>query len=201
MNTLIELLKRCEDILIAAKAPKGDIKTLRTLIDNIESLGKLSTDNFYKYIREYSIDKQPIKKKDTIPKTLSNIENLAKIYRKIKCGKELNSLDNKILKDFESKYPNMRSFLLGDLAALYNKISEVGEKSWSIEELKLISFFHFDFKPTQRKNKTELLNELKKNIYNLDYMDSMKKQYEGKTKEKISPNNANTADAKSRAAD
>lgn len=182
MNTLIELLKRCEGILIAAKAPKGDIKTLRTLIENIESLGKLSLDNFYKYIREYSIiDKQPIKKKGEIPKTLSNIENLANTYRKVKDNKALTSLDNEILNEFESKYPNIRSFLLGDLNDLYNKISEVGEKTWSMEELKLISFFHFDFKPSQRTNKTELLNELKKNIYNLDYMDSMKKQYEGKT--------------------
>ena len=202
MNKLIELLKRCEAILIAAKAPKGDIKTLKTLIENIESLGNLSLDNFYKYIQEYTkTDKQHIKKEGKIKKTSVNIEIISDIYRKIKDKKALTSSDNEILHEFESKYPNIRSFLLADLTDLYNKISEVGEKTWSIEELKLISFFHFDLKPTQKTNKTELLNELKKNIYNLDYMDSMKKQYEGKTEEKLSPNQANTADAKSRAAD
>ena len=181
MKKLIEILKRCESILISAKAPKSDIQTLRTLIDNIE-LCHVSLDQFYKYILgNLGTEKRPIIEKKTnvnIFRTLSNIEEIAIIYRKVKENKLLNGFEENILREIEKKYPNIRSFVLDDSSNLYNRISAVDEKTWSMEELKLLLLYHFHIKPSKSTNKNKLLTQLKKNIYNLNYMDSMKRQYE-----------------------
>jgi len=180
MKKLIALLKRCEAILVTAKAPKSDIKTLNTLINNLEAISKLSINDFYKELQYYFDESKDVisEIKEKPAKITSNIETIAQIYRKIRDNKSLTDVEQERINAFEEKHSNMREFLLGDLDDLYNKISEVGEKKWSMEELKLISFFHFDLKPSQRTNKSDLLNEIKNNIYNLDYMNSMKKQYE-----------------------
>jgi hypothetical protein len=182
MNKVIEILKRCEKILISARAPKEDIIILRALIDNIENLDQMS---FVKVITgidtNYEVEKRPIKDrkiKDRTTKILSDIESIANAYRKVKNNNLLTDREIYLLKETDKKYSNLRSFILGDLARLYDRISEVDETIWSMEELKIILCFHFHIKPSKSTNKNKLLNQLKKNIYNLNYMDSMKKQYE-----------------------
>ncbi|MEW6658817.1 MAG: hypothetical protein AB1424_09160 [Thermodesulfobacteriota bacterium] len=186
MKKLIDILKRCECILTSAKAPKSDIKTLITLIDNIEHLSHVSLEQFYAHIHgNLRTEKQPIKEKKInvkISRTLTDIDKIANTYRKVKENKLLSDFEEKILTEIESKYPYLRSFLLDDLSNLYNRISEVDENIWSMEELKILLCFHFHIKPSKSTNKNKLLAQLRKNIYNLNYMDSMKRQYERKTK-------------------
>lgn len=185
MTNLIEILKRCESILATARAPQNDIQILKSLIDSIANSDSMSIEQFFADIaKNRGIEKRQIKEKRTklkLTRTLTDIEKLADIYRKINDKKTLNDSEGEIIREFEGKYPNIRSFVLGDLSNLYDRISEIDEKTWSMEELRLLLCFHFHIKPSQGINKTKLLTQLKKNIYNLNYMDSMKKQYERKT--------------------
>ena len=66
-----------------------------------------------------------------------------------------------------------------EIPGLYDKVSHIGDRTWSLEELQLILLFRFDIRMPQNTPKSSLLGILKKNIYNYDYMDSMKKKYEG----------------------
>ncbi len=182
MNKIIELLKRTETILITAKAPESDLKNIRELIKHLKPVRELPHDKFYNYIKNYSIQvKQPeknVKKLYSLPKL--NLEEIVTIYKKIRSKRSLNDSEKESINIFETKHPKIRNFLLGDLKDLYDRVSEVDEKMWNIEELRLLLLFHFDFKPSQKK-KSDLLSELKKNIYSFNYMNSMKRQYEGKT--------------------
>ena len=203
MEKIIELLKKYEYILITAGAPKKDIKIIHDFIENLEGLDTPSINDFYKYLQEYGKKNTDERARNIKPKTIpATIEKIASIYHDMKNGKSLTNADAEILSKAENKYPHIRSFLLDDLAGLYNRVSEVDEKKWTLEELKIIFCFHFSNLPKKKTTKTELLNEIKKNIYNIDYMDSMKKQYEGnETEENVSPINANSANTKSDAAD
>ena len=112
-------------------------------------------------------------------KSKANFEKLSEIYKELKNGQHVDDSDLEIVKAFENKHPRIREFLLTDVKELYDKITKVGDRAWSVEELRLILFFHFNIKPNQSMPKIDLLNKLKTNIYNSDYMDSMKKTYEG----------------------
>ena len=181
MNKLIDLLKRCETILITAKAPKSDLETLTNLIKNLEFFENQSLGKFYNYIQKYStVEKQSGRNKNKqIKSSKFKLEDIKNIYKKFQNKQSLTKDEKESLHIFENKYPQIRGFLFCDLADLYNKISDVGEKMWTIEVLKLLLLFHFNIKQGQNAKKSSLLSELKKNVYNKNYMGSMKEKYEG----------------------
>ena len=186
MKKITEILKRCESIFIAAKAPKSDIRVLHNFIEDIVDSDNQCHDNFSNYSKGKDKKTKSNKPERGIyKKKPSNIEIIADVYRKINKGMTLNSSEKEILNEVEKKYPNIRDFLVIDFSKLYDKISEIDEKSWTIEELKIISYFHLYISPKQKTTKAEILNNLKKNIYNKDYMESMKKQYENPNIENI----------------
>lgn len=204
MGNIVEILIRCKDMLISAKAPKNDINLLNSLIQKLDNIDNTSyfaleshlqeplpikADPISKVKKSVYVDKnmfdasknQLSKKSKNKPtqKNMPNIEFIARAYKKLKNEEVLTNEDARAISEIENKYPNIRSLMLGDLTNMYDRVSKIDEQIWSIEELNLLSFFHFDIKPSKSKNKTMLINILKSNIYNVNYMDSMKKQYEG----------------------
>lgn len=204
MSKIIEVLIRCKDMLVSAKAPNKDIVVLNAFIQKLDKIGNVPIDysesnllkplsiksgpidkdkNDYVYKNKFDAAKnQPSKKSKNKPlqKNILPIESIARAYKNLKNEEVLTSEDIQAIHEIENKYPSIRSLLLGDLSSLYDRVSKIDEQELSIEELNLLSFFHFDIKPSKSKNKTMLINIFKKNIYNLNYMDSMKKRYEGK---------------------
>jgi hypothetical protein len=178
MKKILELLKRYETILVTVKAPESDLRDLREFIDKLD-MGEIILDEFNPSPRFHFKDKTTKQSKinnQALAKT--NYQTVADVYKKIKDDRIINDSEQQLITAFEFKHPNIREFLLVNIADLYNKVSEVGDRIWSLEELRLILFFHFDLKPNQTSTKADLLGMLKKNIYNSDYMDSMKKNYE-----------------------
>ena len=183
MKKLVEILYRCEQILKSAHAPKSDLRVLSDFIEKLESSKDFSANNFNN-ILPVILEKKGFRHVGTAPKARiskpkTSIGNLSNIYKNLSNAKELDSLESEFIKVFEEKHPNIRELLFTEIAGLYDKVSHIGDRTWSLEELQLILLFRFDIRMPQNTPKSSLLGILKRNIYNYDYMDSMKKKYEG----------------------
>jgi hypothetical protein len=184
MNKLIDILKRCETILVAAKAPESDLRELQMLIAVVESLSGTSLRSFYEHLyRLGERDKHAPKTKVQKPpqkRISTSVDGVANLYKEQSQNATLSKHDEEILTEIDSIYPRLRDLLLGDITTLYDRISGVKDEEWTTEELQIILYYHFGTKPKQKTTRATLLSELRKEVYNANYMKSMKQKYEEK---------------------
>ena len=173
----IDLLKRFETVLLSVKASRSDLYILRELLTDVESLEDRSSSRS-PYSKPVPAERFKTRIRPASYKT--RLKEIANIYKGLAKNQELSDTDLNVINLFEVKHPNIRSFIITNKEGLYDKVSQVGDKAWSAEELRLILLYHFDINTNPTTPKSELINMVKKNIYNFDYMDSMKNKYEGK---------------------
>ena len=97
-----------------------------------------------------------------------DFREISRLYRKMESEERLSSDEEGRVALFEKDHPLLRSYLLLDYETLYDRVSRAPDADLTTQMLHflLLHYFEVDLK---KGKKADLLNELKKNIYNDGY--------------------------------
>lgn len=177
VDELYKLMLDYKQILEISESKK-DLHLLNEFIDLLKSHKDISYNEFVQKLS--SISTAPNNTSHVkVKNTKYDISKVVLVYKNsiAKTGAQLSKYDVDLLKNFNNKYPNIKSIVSLKISELYNTIHSTPLKSFTLVELQFLLKFYFDAKLSSRNTKQDLYDRLLNNIYQNNYLDSLTDGY------------------------
>lgn len=177
LNELYELIKDYKQILEITESKKN-LQLINDFLEILLSYKNISYNDFKKSLKDLKLCTDS--KKTSYNKAKSkkfDISKIVPIYKNFIKNKSLSSSDIELLDQFNNKYPNIKNITSLDKSELYQKIHSTPLKNFTLIELKFLLKYYFNTKISSKNTKKELYDELLNNIYQSNYLDSLKSNY------------------------